>query len=100
MCCANESAVPTAPPRGPRSSENDLRAQLQLPRVVGRSDSASRVNGRADFAERRVCYVTRGRSQNDGIKNVERLGAEFNSAVFTPERELPKDRCVKIPERR
>ena len=74
-----------------RVSEDDLRPQLQLSRAVG---------GTVCFAKaRQIRNVVARRSKNDGIKYVESFRPKLDAPTFSPERELPEDRRVKVPER-
>ena len=71
--------------------EDNFCPQLQLPGAV------SCVVCFAKF--RQIRNVIARRSENNSIKYVESFRSKLNAPAFSPERELPEDRGVKVPER-
>jgi hypothetical protein len=66
-------------------SENYLPTQLQL---------SGGVEGGVDCAEIGVTYIVFRRAKIHGVKDIEGLSPDLDSAPFTPEGELPEDGSI------
>ena len=73
-----------------RLSENELQTELQLSSLVGRAGDNAKTA--------RIVDVVPRRAQDRRVEQVECLGAKLEATAVTPQRELPEDRRIDVPE--